>query len=119
MLWLSRQILKSGSVKAREKAARQLWHQPDPRALSGLASAALTDPATTVRQVATSALGRLQIPERLEPLMQVLEDREPDVVQSALVSLKGVKDDRVIPRLLPLLRHKDFGVRTGAGQTID
>jgi HEAT repeat protein len=119
MLWLSMRLLKSGTVKAREKAARELWQEPDPRALTGLAAAALTDEDVTVRRVATSALGRLQVPERLDPLMQVLDDREPDVIQSALLCLRGVKDDRVIPRLLPLLRHRDFHVRTGAGQTID
>src|SRR4051794_4226624 len=119
MLWLSMQLLKSGTAKTREKAARELWRDRNPRALSGLADAALSDPEMTVRQVATAALGRLEIPERLDPLMQVLNDREPEVVRSALLSLRGVKDDRVIPRLLPLLRHRDFGVRTGAGQTID
>jgi HEAT repeat protein len=87
--------------------------------LSGLADAALTDPDADVRQVATSALGRLRVPERLEPLMKALGDREPNVVTSAVLGLRGVNDERVIHRLLPLLRHRDFSVRTSAARTID
>src|SRR5206468_9876146 len=102
MLWLSMQKLKSGSARARKKAAQELWREANPRALSGLVDAALSDPDTDVRQVATSALGRLRIPERLEPLMKALQDREPDVVNSAVVGLRGVNDERVIHRLLPL-----------------
>ena len=119
MLWLSMRKLKSGSAKARKNAAQELWREANPRALSGLADAALTDPDADVRQVATSALGRLRAPERLDPLIKALQDREPDVVRSAVFGLRGVKDERIIHQMLPLLRHRDFSVRTSAAQTID
>jgi HEAT repeat protein len=83
MLWLSMRKLKSGSAKARKNAAQELWREANPRALSGLADAALNDPDADVRQVATSALGRLRDPERLDPLMKALQDRDSDVVRSA------------------------------------
>ncbi len=111
--------LKSGTPVSRKKAAQELWREPNPRALSGLTDAALTDPDPNVRQVATSAIGRLRIPERLDPLMKALQDQQPDVVRSALLALRAVNDERVLQKLVSLLRHNDFAVRTGAAQTID
>ena len=74
MLWLTAHQLKSGSTKARQKAAKELWREANPRALEYLAKALLTDPDSEVRQVAASALGRLQEPARLEPLLKALQD---------------------------------------------
>src|SRR5688572_21837304 len=119
MFWLTMRQLKSGTVKARKEAARKLWHEANPRSLNGLADAAQTDPDPEVRQVATSALGRIRSPEKVEPLMKVLQDREPDVVRSAVFGLRNASDERVIDQLVPLLRHQDFGVRTSTAQTID
>ena len=119
MFWLTMRKLRSGTAGARKKAAQELWREANPRALSVLTDAALTDPDADVRQVATSALGRLRVPERFEPLMKALQDREPDVVRSAVLGLRNANDERVIHRLLPLLRHRDFSVRTSTAQTID
>jgi HEAT repeat protein len=119
MFWLTMQQLKSGSAKTRKKAAQELWREANPRALSILADAALSDPDAEVRQVATSALGRLKAPERFEPLFKALQDHEPDVVRSAVHGLRGASDERVVHKLVPLLRHHDFNVRTSAAQTID
>src|SRR5215813_7800449 len=114
MFWLTMRKLRSGSAGARKKAAQELWREADPRALEGLTHAALSDPDADVRQVATSAIGRLRVPERLDPLLQALKDREPEVVRSAVLALRGANDDRIIHRLVPLLRHLDFRVRTSA-----
>jgi HEAT repeat protein len=119
MNWLTMRRLKSGNARARKKAAQDLWREANPRALPGLADAALTDPDAEVRQIAASALGRLKVPERLDPLMKALRDREPDVVRSAVLGLRKENNERVINGLVPLLRHQDFGVRTSAAQTID
>jgi HEAT repeat protein len=119
MFWLTMRQLKSGTAKSRKKAARLLWHEANPRALSGLAEAALSDPDAEVRQVAASALGRLRTPERVEPLMKALQDGQADVVRSAALGLRNANDERVIHQLVPLLRHPDFAVRTTAAQTID
>jgi HEAT repeat protein len=119
MLWLTMRQLKSGSVKARMKAAKQLWREPNPAAVSGLARTVLSDANADIRQVAASALGRVHVPECVEPLMKALHDKEPEVVRSAMLGLRRVNDDRVLERLIPLLRHQDFTVRTSAAQTID
>jgi HEAT repeat protein len=119
MFWLTTRQLRSGTLKARKKAAKQLWHEANPRALSALAEAALSDPDAEVRQVATSALGRIRSPEKVEPLMKILKDQEPDVVRSAVLGLRNANDERVIHHLVPLLRHQDFNVRTSTAQAID
>lgn len=119
MLWLTLQQLKSGSAGSRRKAARELWREPGPRSWAALANAALTDPDPEVRQICTSALGRSQDPSRHETLLKALQDKHADVIRSAMLALRRSGDERVIPTLVPLLRHPDFTVRSGAAQTID
>jgi HEAT repeat protein len=119
MFWLTVRQLKSGSTRARQKAAKELWREANPRALNSLAAAVLGDPDAEVRQIAASALGRLQAPGRLEPLVKAMHDKEPEVVRSAMLALRRVGDECVIRELVPLLRHHDFGVRSTAAQTID
>ncbi|HXJ55599.1 MAG TPA: HEAT repeat domain-containing protein [Verrucomicrobiae bacterium] len=119
MFWLTTRQLRSGNAKARKKAATDLWKEANPRALGVLADAALTDPDPEVRQVATSALGRLKVPERLDPLVKALRDQDPEVVRSAIFGLRGTSDEKVMLGLLPMLRHPNFTVRTSTAQTID
>jgi len=119
MLWLTIRQLKSGSPGARRKAAKELWRDPHPRGLSALAEAVFTDEDPEVRQIAVSAIGRSQAPDRCETLLKALRDRHPDVIRSAMLGLRRSTDERVIPALVPLLEHRDFTVRVSAGQTID
>ena len=101
------------------KAVKELWREPDNRALSVLRDAVLKDPDASIRQVAASALGRIQDAGRIEPLVRALYDSDAEVVRSALVGLRRVNDERVIGALFPLLKHHDFGVRGSAAQAID
>src|SRR5215831_4471767 len=100
MFWLTMRQLKSGPLKVRMKAAKDLWREPNPRALSGLAEALLSDPDAEIRQVAASAIGRLQVPERIEPLMKALADDDPEVIRSALLALRRVTNDKLINHLV-------------------
>jgi HEAT repeat protein len=84
-----------------------------------LADAVLTDTDPEVRRVCASAIGRSQDPGRLDALLKTLHDKDSDVLRSAMLGLRRATDERVIPGLLPLLRHQDFIVRTTAAQTID
>ncbi|HSU56748.1 MAG TPA: HEAT repeat domain-containing protein [Candidatus Dormibacteraeota bacterium] len=119
MHWLTLRQLKSGNTKSRLKAAKELWQEPNARSLNGLAEALLTDPDSEVRQVAASALGRIHAPERLEPLLKGLQDKDPDVLRSVLLALRRAADEKVIHYLVPLLQHQNFGVRASAAQAID
>src|SRR5262249_26228161 len=119
MLWLTTHQLKNGSAIKRKKAAKELWREPNPRNIGILTTAALSDPDAEGRQIAASALGRMQSPARVEPLLKILLDKDPDVIRSATLALRRVNDDRVLDAMIPLLRHHDFIVRTSAAQTID
>lgn len=119
MLWLTLRQLRNGTAGARKKAAQELWREPNPGALSALSSAVLTDSDPEVRRLAASALGRLQDPGRYEPLRKALNDKDPEVIKSALFALRRASDEQAIRALLPLLRHKEFTVRTTTAQTID
>ena len=119
MLWLTIRQLKSGTAGARRKAARELWREPSPRGLNALAEAVLADEDSEVRQIAASALGRSLDPRRFDPLVKAVRAKHPDVIRSAMLGLRRSTDERVIPALVPLLGHRDFSVRAGAGQTID
>src|SRR5215469_10920831 len=96
MFWLTTRQLKSGSLNSRKKAAKELWREANPRALEALSTAVLSDPDVEVRQIAASALGRLPVPERVEPLMKALHDKESEVIKSALLALRRAADERVV-----------------------
>ena len=119
MLWLTLRQLKSGSLASRRKAAKDLWREPDARAVAGLAAALVSDPDPEVRQICASALGRSADPARFEALLKALKDQNPDVIRSAMLGLRRSTDHQVLPALVPLLKHQDFAVRSTAAQTID
>src|SRR5262245_59308062 len=119
MFWLTMRQLKSGTLNTRKKAAKDLWREPNPRALEGLTMALLTDSNVEVRQIAASALARLSVADRMEPLLKALNDKEPDVIKSAMLGLRAINDERVLHELVPLLQHQESTVRSGAAQTID
>jgi HEAT repeat protein len=119
MLWVTLRQLRIGTAGTRKKAAQELYHDPNPRALGALAAATLTDPDAEVRRLAAAALGRLAEPGRYEPLFQALQDPQPEVIKSAMSGLRRATDERVIGKLVPLLRHQNFSVRASAAQTID
>src|SRR3954462_2843886 len=100
MFWLTTRQLKSGSLNNRKKAAKELWREPNPRALEALAAALRSDTDVEVRQLSASALGRLQVPGRIDPLLQALRDRDPEVIKTALHALRRAKDDRIIHSLV-------------------
>jgi HEAT repeat protein len=64
-------------------------------------------------------LGRLNDPRRLDPLLKALQDKNSEVLSSAILALRRTSDERVVQKLVALLRHQDFGVRATAAQTID
>jgi HEAT repeat protein len=119
MLWLTTRQLLKGSANSRKKAVKDLWREPNPNAVAALAQAVLNDPDAEVRQIAASALGRVQAPTRLEPLLKALADKEADVVRSAILALRRVNEEKVVDALVRLLWHQDFTVRTSAAEAID
>src|SRR5208283_3864294 len=110
MLWLIQRQLKSKKTASRLKAIERLCDAPQPRALGALRDA-LNDEDAEVRRLAATALGKLEVEERLEPLLTAVGDRDADVQKAAMLALKRITDERVSAALVPLLRHANAGVR--------
>jgi HEAT repeat protein len=118
MLWLIQRQLKSKNPASRLKAVEQLCDQPHPRAL-GVLREALNDEEAEVRRLAATALGKLEVAERIEPLLTAVRDRDGDVQKAAIQALKRTSDERVPAALVPLLRHANAGVRGCAAQVLE
>jgi HEAT repeat protein len=121
MLWLNLRQLKSGSVASRRKAAQELGREPSgsPEIWAALVTALQADTDAEVRRYCAAAISRSQDPARLQPLINTLRDHNSEVLRAAMPGLRRATDERVIPSLVPLLRHEEFAVRASAAQTID
>jgi HEAT repeat protein len=117
MLWLSRLQLRSSKAEARRKALERLCAHPHPGAFAALQTA-LTDPDPEVRSLAAKALGKLEDPRGIVPLLSALSDRSTIVVRAAIDAVKRSNDERINPALKPLLRHSDASVRGAAAQIL-
>jgi len=71
----------------------------------------MTDEDEEVRRFAITALGKIEDDRRIEPLVNALRDRSPGVLMAALTGVKNSTDERIIPAMIPLMRHMDPGVR--------
>ena len=118
MLWLIQRQLKSKNTASRRKAVERLCDAPQPRALGALREA-LNDEDAEVRRLAATALGKLEVEERIEPLLTAVRDRDADVQKAAILALKRTSDERVPAALVPLLRHANAGVRGCAAQVLE
>jgi HEAT repeat protein len=118
MLWLIQRQLKSKNPASRLKAVERLCDDPHPHALGALREA-LNDEEAEVRRLATTALGKLEVEERIEPLLTAARDRDADVQKAAIQALKRTSDERVPAALVPLLRHANAGVRGCAAQVLE
>jgi len=103
MLWLTRYQLRSKDVASRRKAAEQLSHKPDPKALREI-FIALADEDADVRRFGAEALSKLE---------------DAEVLQGAITELKQTPDERARVGLTPLLRHANAGVRTHAAMALE
>jgi HEAT repeat protein len=81
-------------------------------------TAALRDPASTVRCGAANALGEIHDARALEPLIQALNDPDPHVREAAVRSLMGTRDPRAAELLIAALDHDNPKVRSHAAKVL-
>jgi HEAT repeat protein len=79
----------------------------------------LNDTDAEVRRLAATALGKIEEDGCVEPLLKALHDRAPGVQTAAIVALKRVADERIVPALSQLLRDPDASVRGHAAQSLE
>jgi HEAT repeat protein len=95
-------LLASPDPNTRAYAALALGERGDANAISALV-ASLSDPDTNVRVHAIEALGKLRAGAAVNPLIQFVEQLDFDVAFPALDALAAIGDERIAPRLIPLL----------------
>jgi HEAT repeat protein len=116
-LWLTQRRLNSGKATTRRKALERLCQRPRPKALGAL-KLALQDQDAEVRRLAATALGKLEIEERIDPLLHALGDSDSEVQKAAILSLKRSSSEHTAEALVPLLRNEDAAVRGHALQVL-
>lgn len=77
------------------------------------------DPSPAVRAEAAAQLDLAEPGDALEPLLEALNDPEPEVVIAALRTIEMLGDPAVIPRLRPYQRHSERAVRVAVATAID
>ncbi len=118
MLWLTKRRLKSKNAAARRKAMELFCQRPHPRALRVLQDC-LGDQDPEVRRLSATALARIEGEGCIESLLAALQDRDVNVLKAVVLSLKRPSDNRIIAALLPLLTHRDAGVRGYVAQVLE
>jgi PAS domain S-box-containing protein len=109
------EFLRGADADLRMQSALTLGEQKDPQAIPALL-AALEDENVNVRYHVIEALGKLQAPDALEPLLKIAETRDFFLSFAALAALRQIADESIAGRLLPLLRV-DF-LRDAAVETL-
>jgi HEAT repeat protein len=91
-------------------AARALGEAADPRARMSLRPLALSK-SPLVAVAAVETLGKLDDPDRIEPLLEAARHPNSEVVKAALLALEGVRDKRALEQLGHALTHDAWDVR--------
>ncbi len=94
------------------RAAAVALVEARPRTLAEALAPALRSDHADVRANAAWALGELNAPANI--LLPLLQDKDAQVLQAALVSLERAPGDVTAEALLPLLSHADAAVRGAA-----
>jgi HEAT repeat protein len=96
------ELLENPNADLRMQAALALGEQRDTRAVSALTKA-LRDEDTNVRYHAIEALGKLKAAEAVDALAGIAESRDFFLAFASLDALAKIGDQRVAPRIIPLL----------------
>jgi cyclophilin family peptidyl-prolyl cis-trans isomerase/HEAT repeat protein len=78
----------------------------------------LVDPEARIRRRAALAVGRVGLPEGVEPLEAMLKDTDPDVRQMAAFALGLLADKRAEPALTAALQDEEPRVRGRAAEAL-
>src|SRR5437867_7458212 len=110
LLWWKLEQLRSISWRVRSRAAEKLGASRDPRAVDALVKA-LKDKDPNVRVAVAGALGKIGDPKTGAPLLEALKDHDHSVRRAVVEALGMVRDEnvdqKVIDRLLPMLKDSD------------
>jgi HEAT repeat protein len=103
--------LSHDDPRVREYAAFTLSFLDDDAAVGPLLGLFASDPEVSVRTQAARALGRMEEPRAIDPLIQALNDQRSEIRQDAAYSLGLIGDPRAIPALKAKATDPDELVR--------
>jgi cyclophilin family peptidyl-prolyl cis-trans isomerase/HEAT repeat protein len=78
----------------------------------------LVDPEPRIRRRAALAVGRVGLPDGVEPLQSTLTDTDPDVRQMAAFAVGLLADKRAVPALTTALQDQEPRVRGRAAEAL-
>lgn len=78
----------------------------------------LNDKDKNVRKHAVLALGKIGIPEAVDPLIEATKDEDWQVRMGAIAGLDSIGDDRAKPAIKALMKDPDFAVQMRAERII-
>jgi HEAT repeat protein len=116
-LWLAQRQLAAKSSQTRLRAVQKLRQRGGVEGLS-LFVTAIGDDDALVRAEAAAALGELEEPDAVTPLIRALHDPASEVQEAAAQALKRIGDTSATNALLDALRRGAPGVRWRAAQTL-
>jgi HEAT repeat protein len=102
----------------REVAIETLGMAGGYTAVPGIIRALLDDDVTDVRVRAARALGTLEMPSAVEPLLEATHDGEPAVREAAVEALAGLGAAAVVPRMRELLNDPAYRVARAAARSL-
>lgn len=112
-------LLSSSSLSIRVLALKNLAKFTDPSLLEVLAVAAKTDPSAEVRREATSAIGRMRSSKAIKHLLDLVNDKDPNIVLQSLRGLAGfMGDDSVLAQVKEIASHQNDQVSEYASELL-
>ena len=99
------ELLRGTDPDLRMQAALALGEQRDVRAVNALIEA-LRDENANVRYHAIEALGKLEAVDAVDPLLEIAEAKDFFLSFVALDALAKIADQRIAPRVVPLLEDE-------------
>ncbi|HEU4795339.1 MAG TPA: HEAT repeat domain-containing protein, partial [Pyrinomonadaceae bacterium] len=99
------ELLRGADPDLRMQAALALGEQRNLRAVEALIQA-LRDDDANVRYHAIEALGKLEAVAAVDPLVEIVESKDFFLSFVALDALAKIADERIVPRVVPLLEDE-------------
>lgn len=112
------ETLSHADPRVRDYAAFTLSFIDDDRAVDPILGLFQKDPEVSVRAQAARALGRMEEPRAVEPLMAALSNERIEIRRDAAYALGLIGDPRAIPGLQALEKDSDEVVRFMAKEAL-
>ncbi len=110
--------LREENLKMRVEIYKALGNIADPNAVKPLLGAMKGELVRGQEQI-IAALGKIKTEEAVSGLMKLLKSLQREsLLEKALIALKGIDDERVVPAIAGVLKHPSTRIREKAASTL-